>query len=246
MYNYLCGGADHFSADRRAVEHLLAAVPDAQARARANRGFVLRAVTFMATAGIRQFIDIGAGIPAGLNVHQTARAVVPDARVIYVDADPIACTHWQALLAGDDGAAAILADARNPQAILAHPEVNRLISFAAPAGVLFGAVLHFLGDSAEETVAAFRRRMCPGSMLALSHLTADGTPSHVISAVQDACKAAAVQVMFRTGREIGGLFGDFDLVAPGLVEVTQWPSPQPGGASSVLPIAGGVARARPR
>jgi len=246
IYNYLCGGTDHFTADRRAAEQILAAVPDARDRAQANRAFILRTVSAMAAAGIGQFIDVGAGLPHGPAVHQAARILVPDARVVYVDIDPVACTLWQTLLVGDDGAAAVMADAGDPEAILAHPEVRRLIRFIAPVGVLFGAVLPFLGAAAGPGVAAFRQRMGPGSMLALSHVTATGTPPKMAAEVQDICAAAGAGVTFRTRVQVGALFGDLALAAPGLVEVTKWPSPQPGAVTPALPILGGLARVRNR
>lgn len=164
----------------------------------------MRAVEFMAASGIDQFIDLGAGIPAGPNVHDAARSVIPAARVVYVDADPVACTHWQALLGSDDGAVAVMADIRNPGAILAHPELNRLISFNRPVGVLFTAVLPFIGDAdAGASVAAFRQRMCPGSMLAISHVTSDGTPPEVITGLQDAYVPAGTHMRSARGRGSG-------------------------------------------
>lgn len=176
----------------------------------------------MAASGIAQFIDLGAGIPYGLGIHDVARTVIPAARVVYVDADPVACTHWQALLATEDGAAVVMADIRDPGAILAHPELNRLISFTQPVGVLFTAVLPFIGDAdAEGSVAAFRQRMCPGSMLAISHVTSDGTPSGVITGLQDAYSPTGTHIAFRPRARIETFFGGFKLVRPGLVDVAE-------------------------
>ena len=178
MYDYYLGGKDNFAADREAAEQALSVVPFGREVARANRQFLVRAVTFMARSGIGQFIDLGTGLPTRPNVHEVARSVLPDARVLYVDNDPMVCSHARALLATNDGVAAIQGDIRTPQAILNDPVTRELIDFTRPVGVLFVAVLHFLTDDDQpwEQVAAFRWRMASGSMLAVSHITSDGTP----------------------------------------------------------------------
>lgn len=244
IYDVLLGGTDNFTADREAAGQILAVVPDGRAVARANRDFVQRAVQFMAASGIAQFIDLGAGIPCGPGIHGVARSVLPAARVVYMDADPVACTHWQALLATEDGAAVVMADIRDPGTILAHPELNRLISFTRPMGVLLTAVLPFIGDEADASAAAFRQRMCPGSMLAISHVTADGTPPGVITGLQNAYSPTGIHIAFRTRARIGTFFGGFELAAPGLVDVAEWPDPRGVLASATLRTAAGVALAQ--
>lgn len=207
---------------------------------------MVRAVQFMARGGIGQFIDLGTGLPAMPNVHEAAREIRPDARVLYVDNDPMVCTHARALLATNDGVAAIYGDIRAPQAILNDPVTCALIDFTRPVGVLFVAVLHFLTDQdrPQEQVAAFRWQMADGSMLAISHITADGTPFDVQTAIHAIYAKASAPAVFRTRREIEAFFGELDLVEPGLVEVGAWRSLRPSPPAP-LRFLGGVARLTP-
>jgi hypothetical protein len=246
MYDYYLGGKDHFPADREAAEVALSVVPFGREVARANRQFMVRAVQFMARSGIGQFIDLGTGLPTRPNVHEVAREILPDARVLYVDNDPMACAHARALLATNDGVAAIHGDIRAPQAILSDPVTCTLIDFARPVGVLFVAVLHFLTDKEQpwEQVAAFRWRMASGSMLAVSHITSEGTPPDVQETIRDAYAEASAPAVFRTPPEIEAFFGRLDLVEPGLVEVGAWRSLRPAPPAP-LRFLGGVARLTP-
>jgi hypothetical protein len=243
MYDYYLGGKDNFPADREAAEQALSVVPSGRDVARANRQFLVRAVTHMARSGISQFIDLGTGLPTRPNVHEVARSVHPDARVLYVDNDPMVCSHARALLATSDGVAAIQGDIRAPQAILDDPITRTLIDFTQPVGVLFVAVLHFLTDDDQpwEHVAAFRWRMASGSMLAVSHITSDGTPPRVQATIQDVYAEASAPAVFRTRQQIESFFGGLDLVEPGLVEVSTWRSLRPS-APAPLRFLGGVAR----
>jgi hypothetical protein len=246
MYDYYLGGKDNFPADREAAEQALSVVPFGREVARANRQFLARAVTFMARNGIGQFIDLGTGLPTRPNVHEVARSVHPDARVLYVDNDPMVCSHARALLATNDGVAAIRGDIRTPQIILNDPVTSAMIDFTRPVGVLFVAVLHFLtdGDQPGEQVAAFRWRMATGSMLAVSHITSDGTPPDVQATIQDVYAEASAPAVFRTRKEIESFFGRLDLAEPGLVEVGAWRSLRPS-PSAPLRFLGGVARIIP-
>ena len=243
MYDYYLGGKDNFPADREAAELALSVVPFGREVARANRHFLARAVAVMARDGICQFIDLGTGLPTRPNVHEVARSVHPDARVLYVDNDPMVCAHARALLATNDGVAAIQGDVRAPQAILNDPVTRTLIDFAQPVGVLFVAVLHFLADDdhPREQVAAFRWRMTSGSMLAVSHITSDGTPPDVRATIQDVYAEASAPAVFRTRQEIETFFGGLDLVEPGLVEVGAWRSLRQSPPAP-LRFLGGVAR----
>jgi hypothetical protein len=243
MYDYYLGGKDNFPADREAAELALSVVPFGREVARANRQFLVRAVMFMARSGIDQFIDLGTGLPTKPNVHEVARSIHPDARVLYVDNDPMVCTHAHALLATNDGVAAIEGDIREPQAILNDPVTCGLIDFTRPLGVLFVAVLHFLTDADKpwEQVAALRWRMVAGSMLAVSHITADGTPPDVQATIQDVYAEASAPAVFRTRQEIEGFFGGQHLVEPGLVDVGAWRSLR-SSPSAPLRFIGGVAR----
>jgi S-adenosyl methyltransferase len=249
MYDYYLGGKDNFPADRQAAGLALSVVPFGREVARANRQFLVRAVQFMARDGIGQFIDLGTGLPTRPNVHEVARDIRPGARVLYVDNDPMACAHARALLATNDGVAAIRGDIRAPQAILDDPVTRGLIDFTRPVGVLFVAVLHFLTDQdrPQEQVAAFRWRMASGSMLAVSHITADGTPLDVQAAIRAVYADASAPAVFRTRQEIEAFFGGLDLAEPGLVEVGAWRSlrsspPAPlrflGGVATVTPDRG--------
>ncbi len=244
VYDYLLGGKDNFPADREAAEQVLAAVPTARHMARANRAFLQRAVRFLAgKAGIRQFLDIGTGLPAQGNVHEVAQQVTSDARVLYVDNDPIVHVHANALLACDNSAA-ILADLREPDAILSHPEVRQVIDFDQPVALLLVAILHFIRDEEDPAgiIARFRDAMTPGSYLAISHATGDFDLIAASSAARAYDKAAAPMVL-RNHAEVERLFDGFSLVDPGLVQVSHW-RPDRGQAAGHQEVwaYGGVGR----
>jgi hypothetical protein len=247
MYDAYLGGKDNYAVDREAVRQVLRVAPEARDSAVANRAFLRRAVRFLAgEAGIRQFLDIGTGIPAAGNVHEVAEQAAPGCRVAYVDNDPIVHVHANALLAGRSATAIVLADLREPDAILAHPRVTRLIDFSQPVGLLLIAITHFLTDAENpgRIVATLRDALPPGSFLALSHATGDLRP-------QAARQAAAVYdratspLALRDRAAIHDLFAGWDLIEPGLVQVPLWRPegrpPQPKELSKVW-IYGGVAR----
>src|SRR4051812_38231760 len=146
VYDYLLGGTHNFTVDQDAARTLTAIDPGMRDAAKANRAFLGRAVRFLADAGIRQFLDIGSGVPTQGNVHEVAREVAPDSRVVYVDTDPVAIAHSKSILAEDDRATVIEGDLRDPGSILGHPEVDRLIDFDQPVGLLLVSVLHFIRD----------------------------------------------------------------------------------------------------
>lgn len=245
MYDYYLGGKNHFPADREAAEQAMSLVPQARDVAWANRRFLVRAVRAMAQAGIKQYIDLGTGYPTSPNVHEIARETAPDARVVYVDNDRVVSRHSMALLAQEPGVIAVEADIRDPQSILTDPEVTELIDFRRPVGVLAVAVLHFVTDEqgAEQIVTAFRSRMAPRSMLAISHITSDGTPPEVMEAIGDAYRDAAAPAVFRTTDRIAEFFGALPMLEPGLVEVSDWrPELRDSHVASTLRFVGGVAR----
>ena len=168
VYSRLLGGKDHFPADRAEADLLLEIYPPLAEMVRENRAFIAEAVTWAASRGVGQFIDLGAGLPASPAVHQTARAVLPGARVAYVDLDPMVLSHARALLAGP-GVAAVAADLRDPAAVLADQELRAVIDPAEPVCVILGAVLHFLdADTAREVTAGYARLIAPGSYLVIS------------------------------------------------------------------------------
>ncbi len=247
MYDYYLGGKDNFPADREAADQALAASPAVRDMARQNRAFLQRVVRFLARdAGIRQFIDIGAGLPTQGNVHEIAQAITPDARVVYVDNDPIVVVHSDALLAGHN-TTAIKADLREPNVILEHPEVREVIDLDQPVAVLLVAVLHFLQDADDPVgvVARLRDAMAAGSYLAISHGTSDlpRAQPQVAAKVLRAYQRTSAPVVLRSRAQIERFFDGFELVDPGLVQIQGWrpdgPVPDVAGG-----IYGGVARKR--
>ncbi|MGH3392681.1 MAG: SAM-dependent methyltransferase [Actinomadura sp.] len=227
IYDYLLGGKDNFAADRQLVEAILQREPGARAVAWANRRFLGRAVEFLAGAGIRQFLDLGTGLPSQNNVHEVAQRVCPDARVVYVDNDPVVLNHAEALLAADESTVVIGGDMREPERILAHPDVQRMIDFSQPVAVLFMAVLHFVTDEQDPwgLVSTMTEPLVPGSYLALSHGTLDSGPADVIADTQETYKNASAQAAVPRSREaITRFFDGFELVDPGLVPLTEWRS----------------------
>lgn len=199
-------------------------VPLGRYLAQANRCFLKRAVREMAGQGITQYIDLGTGIPTSPAVHEIARIPLPAARVLYVDNDLVVTAHNRALLATDDGVVAIYGDIRNPASVLGDPELAELIDFGQPVGVLFVAVLHFISDTGQphDIVRAFTDRMAPGSYLAVSHITSDGTDPASMATIGEAYARASAQAVFRPEREIRAFFSGLELLDPGLIEVERW------------------------
>jgi hypothetical protein len=230
IYDYLLGGKDNFAADRQAAAELTRALPDAAQVARANRDFLAAAVQYVAGQGIGQYVDIGAGLPTPPNVHQCARAAVPGARVTYIDNDQVVVSHARALLATDDLVSVLRADARDHRAIISALELEGFIDLAQPVCVLFVSMLHFMAAAeADAVVAAFRERIAPGSYLVISA----GVSTERNVPARDQIQAAYGERTTLTGRsaaEIAAYFGDFDLVPPGIVSVTDWPFKGPGAA----------------
>jgi SAM-dependent methyltransferase len=245
VYDYWLGGTQNFLADRDLARQIVAIEPTAREIARANRAFLGRAIQYLAGAGIRQFLDIGSGIPTQGNVHEVAQQASPGCRVVYADTDPVVVAHGQAILAGRPDAAAIRADLRDPAAILADPAVRRLIDFREPVGLLLVAVLHFVGDADDPgpIVATLRDALAPGSFLVLSHATTDDRPdlARAVEKVYNGSVAGSWQ--FRSGPQIERFFDGFDLVDPGLVPAHQWqPDPAAGDTSRLWGLLAGVGR----
>ena len=224
MYSFWLHGKDHLAADRSAAGKVLELFPEVADVACANRAFLARVVRYMAECGITQFIDLGSGLPASPNVHETARLVTPDARVVYVDRDPVVLAHARALLATDDKVGVVAGDICDPQGLLTDPALTSVIDSTVPTGVLLLSVLHFLTPAeADASVAAFREWMPPGSYLVISAGTTTGTDPHLIRALQDAYGDSA-SVNGRAADEIAAWFDGLTLVHPGLVEVWAWPT----------------------
>jgi SAM-dependent methyltransferase len=245
IYDYLLGGQDNFAADRAAARQLAELSPEIAQVARANRAFLGRTVRFLAAeAGIRQFLDLGAGLPANGNVHQVAQAAAAGTRVVYVDNDPSVLAHARALTSGAN-TAVIQADLRDPAAILAHPDTRRLIDLTKPLALLFVAVLHFVPDpDAQQAVAAFSRVAAPGSYLVLSHGCSD--PDPVAAAAGADRYAGAYTPVPRPRTGILAFYAGFDLIDPGLVPVHQWrPGPGDPADPGKVWLLGGVGRKPP-
>jgi hypothetical protein len=243
MYDYYLGGKDNFEVDRIAAEKAMTAVPDARRVVQTNREFLVRVVAMMADSGIDQFIDLGTGYPTSPNVHEIARERQPGAQIVYVDNDPVVVNHNRALRERP-GVVAIAGDVREPEGILASPALTAAIDFTRPVGVLFFAVLHFVPDALRPAgiVAAFQRRMVPGSMLAISHATGADMADSAVHTVEDAYKSASAPAIFRDPSGIAALFGGWPIMPPGVVEVTKWrPHDLTTSASPSLRIMGGVA-----
>jgi SAM-dependent methyltransferase len=230
MYDYYLGGKDNFAADREAADNVMAVLPEGRDMALANRAFLGRVVHFLAEAGIDQYLDIGTGIPNWGNTGEVARQKIPQARVVYVDNDPIVLTHTRALLAGAEGeqTAVIRADLRDPEAILTAPDLTRVLDLERPVAVLLVAVLHFIRDSEDPYAIVSRliRALAPGSYLVISHGTQDFDPDRAATAVRFYEQATAPFVL-RNKPEIQRFFDDLELVDPGLVQIPYWRPDQP-------------------
>jgi hypothetical protein len=217
LYDYYLGGTHNFEADRQAAEQIRQGMPELADAAWANRGFHGRAAVWMAASqGIGQFIDLGSGLPTQNNTHQAVRRVAPDARVVYVDVDPMVAAYSAPLLSADGSTTLVTADMRDPDSVLEHPELRRLIDFSQPVGMLMTAVVHFVADGSDPW-ALVRRYMAataPGSYLALSHLTHDSLPPQVTAAGTEVYQRATSDIYPRTHDEVARLFDGLDLVPP--------------------------------
>ncbi len=242
VYDWALGGKDNFAADRAYGEKIVESFPDYPKAVRNNRAFLKRAVTHLAESGIRQFVDLGAGLPTSPSVHEVAREVCPDARVVYVDHDPIVTVHNRALLGTTDGVISIEADIRHPEQVLGHAALRDVIDFGEPLGVLLVAVLHNVPDEddPEAIVAAYREVMTPGSHLVLTQATTEGNPE-VLSRTQETTDAGSIPITFRSRERIAGFFEGLTLLQPGLVAVEAWRA-ELGARPTGLTGLAGVAR----
>ncbi|MGP2439254.1 SAM-dependent methyltransferase [Streptomyces sp. JW3] len=244
MYDYFLGGKDNYEVDQEAAEEFMKAAPEVREGVLANRRFMRRAVEYLVTeGGIRQILDIGTGLPTEPNVHQIARALAPETRVVYVDNDPIVSTHSMALLNEPD-TSVVLADLRDPRGILDHPDVRRLIDLDEPVALLLVAVVHFVSDAEDPggILAILRDALPDGSYLVLSHATGDVHEDRREGAAAVYRKATA-SMNLRPHARVTEFFGDFALVEPGLVRVTDWRPEEPVAAGApLIGIYGGVAR----
>ncbi|HEV2255495.1 MAG TPA: SAM-dependent methyltransferase [Streptosporangiaceae bacterium] len=250
IYDYILGGKDNFAADRRAAQQLLAALPDIAGVVRDNRSFIGRVVRFLAgEAGVRQFLDLGAGLPTQDSVHKMAHAIAPDARVVYVDNDPVVCSHGQALLGLGGTVGVVLGDLRRPAEILRHPEVLARLDFSQPVGVLCVCALHFVPDEEKphQIIAEYRDYLAPGSYLAITHgitaPTPEDDPDGVVQSVTNVYRNASAQIHVRSTKEIERFFDGFEIIDPGVVWTADWrPDPGTRAAGRRDSLHGGVGR----
>ncbi|MCZ2525275.1 SAM-dependent methyltransferase [Streptomyces sp. HB2AG] len=228
MYDYYLGGSHNFEADREAAAKAIEMWPDLPKIMQANRAFMRRAVRHAVELGVTQFLDIGSGIPTFGNVHEVARAADPQSRVVYVDRDPIAVAHSQALLEGDTRTGVIEADLRDGAALLEHPGVTGVLDLERPVALLLVAVLHFVqdADGPWDAVAELRERLAPGSLLILSHATPEGR-ADMAGPHQDLYRRTGNPMSMRSRSEVTRFFEGFEMLDPGLVYMAEW-RPDPG------------------
>jgi hypothetical protein len=244
VYNYWLGGKDNFAADRAAGEQAIKAFPNIVLSARANRAFLARAVRFLAgEVGIRQFLDIGTGIPSANNTHEVAQAVAPESRIVYVDNDPVVLTHARALLTSNPAGATdyIDADLRDPRQILAG--AARTLDFGRPVAVMLMAILQHVADDEDpyRVVATLRDGLPPGSYLALSHPASDIDAEAMAKMAQSLNQMMAEKVTFRGHDAVARFFDGLDLVEPGMVQASKWRPGSEAEAASPAALWAGVA-----
>jgi O-methyltransferase involved in polyketide biosynthesis len=244
VYDYWLGGKDNFAADRVMGERTLQAYPNLVFSVRANRAFLARAVRFLAGQGIRQFLDIGTGIPTANNTHEVAQRIAPDSRIVYVDNDPVVLAHAKALLKSTpEGACAYLdADLRDPDAILAA--AAQTLDFGQPVAVMLIAVMHFVGDDAQ--ASAIVRRLTaacvPGSYVALSHAASDIDAAQMAEMIRRLNESTAEKTTLRDRAGVTRQFDGLELVEPGVIRAAEWRPDTDLEAASPAALWGGVAR----
>ena len=248
-YNYWLGGKDHFAADRESGDLLAAKFPTARIAALENRAFLRRSVRYLAEAGVRQFLDIGTGLPVPENTHEIAQRIAPESRVLYVDNDPIVMTHARALTVGTpQGRTGYLeADLRDPEMILGHSDLRAVLDLERPVALLLVAVLHFIHDD-DQATAIVRRLLAAlprGSYLAVSNLTLDFAPPEQVALHEELLATGRTDARARSAAEFGRFFTGLQLVEPGVVAVSEWRPDRPAGerpSPTDVAIYGAVAR----
>ncbi|KAA0921502.1 MULTISPECIES: SAM-dependent methyltransferase [Streptomyces] len=226
MYDYYLGGSHNFEVDREAARRAMEFMPGLPKVMQANRAFLRRAVRFAAGEGITQFLDIGSGIPTFGNVHEVAQGACPGARVVYVDHDPVAVAHSEAVLAGNEDADVVAGDLRKPGDILADPRLRRLLDLNRPVALLLVAILHFVEDEDDPygAVAQLRDALAPGSLLVVSHAAYEGIPlpQEQAGGAVGVYKDIRNPLIMRSRDDIARFFEGYDMVEPGLVPMPNW------------------------
>jgi hypothetical protein len=236
VYDFALGGFHNFEVDRVFFERAEESWPGLRLIAHANRAYLRRAVQWLAEAGVRQFLDVGSGIPTLGNVHEVAQRVAPDTRVLYIDVDPVAVSHGRSILADNPNAGAIRADLRHPEEVLAHPEVTDLIDFTQPVAILLIAVLHFVSDEDRpaDIIARYRDAVASGSYVAISHgIEAPATDEQ--EKVRELYKRTPTPIHTRSPEQVAALLAGLDIVEPGIVPVTDW-HPDPDSDDGPQPL----------
>ncbi|MFI5958131.1 SAM-dependent methyltransferase [Cryptosporangium sp. NPDC051539] len=224
IYDWLLGGSSNFAADRMAGQQLLRAIPHATKNAIANRLFLNRVVRYLASREIRQFIDLGSGLPTVGNVHQIAESISPSSVVVYVDNDPVVVEHSRSLLCGNRNVSIVQADLRKPDQVLQATELRRVIDFDRPVAILAASVLHFIDhtDLLLSVMSQYVSSLVPGSCVAISHLTGEFASADENFLAQSIYARTATTVTPRSRTEISALFGGLQLLPPGVVRVSEW------------------------
>lgn len=232
LYDFLLGGKHNFAPDRDFGRRLLAIEPNGRMILQQNRLWLARAMRVMLADGVRQFLDLGSGIPTQNYVHELAHAVDPGARVVYIDNDPPAVSHSNYILRGSPNAGAVQADMTDAERVLGDPTVKNLIDFSRPVGVTALAAWHFVDDAADPAgvLAAYRRMLAPGSYLGLTHATIDGATGDLVRNVQSQYQEVMKNPSPRTREQIAGFFEGFQILEPGIVNLPAWRPDRPQDA----------------
>ena len=235
LYDYLLGGNHNFAVDRAFAEKLMKMQPEAKRVAVNNRAFMRRAVIYLMEQGIRQFLDLGSGIPTVGNVHEIALETDPSARVVYVDIEHVAVAHSQLLLEGSENAVMVHADVTKPGLVLHDEQTRRLIDFDQPVGLLAVTIGHYILDEQDPygVFGAYRDALAPGSYLAVTHFT-DDFDVFDGDKLSNEMKQSQNNVRARSRDEVLRLFGDFELVEPGLVTTSQWRPERADGGEDIV------------
>jgi SAM-dependent methyltransferase len=241
IYDYLLGGKDNYTIDRQTADAVLEVAPELRDLAAHNRGFLTRTVRFLTEYGVRNFLDLGTGLPTGQNVHQVAQTIDEHARVVYVDHDPSAVAHAQALLCGDPHTATIHADLHDAQTILQAPATRRLLNLTEPSAVLMVAVLHFVPGDLAGVVAPYVDALPPGGYLVVSHVTSLDADPQVRDRIEATYQGAHSRPLLRSPEEITRALEGLTLLKPGLVDVGDW-RPEETAPHLKLRILGAVGR----
>lgn len=243
IWDWFLDGSHNFAVDREVAAQMLKAMPEGPRMAQASRAFLRRAVRACVASGITQFLDIGSGIPTVGNVHEIAQSLNPACRVVYVDIDTVAVSHTRQILAGNERATVIRADLRDPDQILAAPEVRRMLDFTQPIALMLISILHFISDAddPQRVIGRFAEALAPGSHLVIAHGSrkTEGMPSENLHTAREVYERTVAQVSLRSRPEVIALFEGWDLLHPGVVWIPEWRPENPASeADAILPNAG--------